>query len=122
MLLDESKEDAQFRRDLAAAMRQSARNFTASMNYIGRSMIQLGKSLCQSIERHSRVMCNNGNVSSGSMMPPNQNLMYQNTPRQQQLVYSQGPYTNWLSENERTNAFNDQDSATKSGNNRYHQL
>ena len=76
MLLDESKEDAQFRRDLAAAMRQSTRSFTDN---IGRSMIQLGNSLCRSIEMHSQVMCNNGNISSGSMMPPNQSLMYQNT-------------------------------------------
>ena len=48
--------------------------------------------------------------------------MYQNTPRQQQLVYSQGPYTNRLSENEtRTNTLNDQNSvgSANSGNSRY---
>ena len=122
LLLDESKEDAQFRRDLAAAMRESTVSFTASMENIGRSMTQLGNSLCQSIDMLSQVMCNNGNISSGSMMPPNQNLMYQNTPQQQQLVYCQDPYTNWLSENEKTNAFDDQGSVTKSGNSRYHQL
>ena len=122
LLLDESKEDAQFRRDLAAAVRESTVSFTASMENIGRSMTQLSNSLCQSIEMLSQVMCNNDNISSGSMMPPNQNLMYQNTPQQQQLVYCQDPYTNWLSENEKTNAFDDQDSVTKSGNSRYHQL
>ena len=103
-------------------MRESTVSFSASMENIGRLMTQLRNSFCQSIEMLSRVMCNNGNISSDSMMPPNQNLMYQNTPRQQQLVYSQGPYANWLSENERTNAFNYQDSVAKSGNSRYHQL
>ena len=71
-----------------------------------------------------QVMCNNSNINS-SMMPPNQNLMFQNRPRQQQLLYSQGPYTNWLGENEtRNSAFSDQGSVgdTNSGNSRYHQL
>ena len=86
LLLDESKEDAQFRRDLTAVMRKSTVRFTASMENIGRSMTQLGNSLCLSIEMLSRVMYNNSNISSSSMMPPNQNLMYRNIPRQQQPV------------------------------------
>ena len=55
-------------------------------------------------------------------MPLNQNLIYRNKPRQQQLVYSKGHYTNWFSQNEtRTDAFNDQDSVggASSGNSRY---
>ena len=35
LLLDKSKEDAQFRRDLAAVMRESTVSFTASMKNIG---------------------------------------------------------------------------------------
>ena len=91
------------------------------MENTGRSVTQIGNSLFQSNEMLSRVMCNNSNISSGSMMPPNQHLMHQNTPWHQ-LVYSQGPYTNWLSENERTNPFNDEDSVTNSGDSSYYQL
>ena len=96
-------------------------SFTASMENTGRSVTQIGNSLFQSTEMVSGVMCNNSNITSGSMMPPNQHLMYQNTSRHQ-LVYSQDTYTNWLSENERTNPFNDEDSVTNSGNNSYYQL
>ena len=80
LLLDESKEDIYFRRGLAAAMRESTVSFATCMENIGRSMTQLGNSLYQSIEMLSRVMCNNSNIRSSSTIPPNQNLMYQNTP------------------------------------------
>ena len=55
-------------------------SFIASMENIGRSVTQIGNSLFQSIEMFSRLMCNDSSISSGRMIPPNQNLIYQNTP------------------------------------------
>ena len=89
-----SQKKMNFCRDFPSAVRKSTVSFTASMKNIGRSMTQLGESLCQSTEMLWRIMCDNSNISGSSMMPLNQNLIYRNKPRQQQLVYSKGHCTN----------------------------
>ena len=60
------------------------------MESIGRLMTQLGNN-CQPTEMLLHVILyNNSNINSSIMMQPNQNLMYQNTLKQKQQVYSQG--------------------------------
>ena len=49
MLLEEAKEDAQFRRELATAMKESNATFNASIQNIGNSILQLSQNISRSI-------------------------------------------------------------------------
>ena len=69
LLLKEAKDDAQFRKDLAQAMRESTESFTSSIKDISKAMTDLGQGLCRSLDMLSR-----------SFQPPapvNQNMFYQ---------------------------------------------
>ena len=61
-LLEESKEDAQLQKDLAAAMRDSTASFTSAIENIGKST----NSTCQSIEMLSVELCNNINNNNNN--------------------------------------------------------
>ena len=89
LLLAESREDSEIRKDLAAAMRDSTASFTSAMENIGRSM----NSMCQSIEMLSRALCNNINNNNTQ-----QNLLYQNVPQQNNMqnVLHQNNFQNIL--------------------------
>eukprot|EP00112_Aurelia_sp_Birch-Aquarium-sp1_P004609 Seg1522.13 transcript_id=Seg1522.13/GoldUCD/mRNA.D3Y31 product="hypothetical protein" protein_id=Seg1522.13/GoldUCD/D3Y31 len=86
LLIREAKEDAQFRRDLAEAMRQSTESFAQSIKDVSKAMTDLGTGVCRSIEMLSRAM------QQPSVPPVNQNLFYQNSrqsSRHGQEVYHQ---------------------------------
>ena len=86
LLIREAKEDAQFRRDLADAMRQSTESFAQSVKDVSKAMTDLGAGVCRSIEMLSRAMQQPG------VSPVNQNLFYQNSnqnSRHGQEVYHQ---------------------------------
>ena len=73
LLIKEAKEDAQFRRDLAEAMRQSTESFAQSIKDVSKAMADLGAGVCRSIEMLSRAM------QQPNVPPVNQNLFYQNS-------------------------------------------
>ena len=50
MLLDEAKEDSKFRKDLSDCMNRSTESFTNAMDGINFTLVQLGKSICRSVE------------------------------------------------------------------------
>ena len=56
MLLDEAKEDSKFRKDLSDCMNRSTESFTNAMDGINSTLVQLGKSICRSVEMLSRAM------------------------------------------------------------------
>jgi len=98
MLIDEAKQDSQFRKDLTEAMRESSKTFATSMENVGKSMTDLGSSICKSIEMLSQAMCSNNNPNN--MMPPNTyfNGNYAYQPLQQQQY--QGYYSQFLHGND----------------------
>ena len=55
LLLKESKEDSQFKKDMAAAIRESNRTFENSMQHMSSSIAQVGQSLTQSMEIMARA-------------------------------------------------------------------
>ena len=87
LLIREAKEDGQFSRDLAEAMRQSTESFTQSIkDPFSKAMTDLGAGVCRSIEMLSRAM------QQPNVPPVNQNLFYQNShqsSRSGQEVYHQ---------------------------------
>jgi hypothetical protein len=56
MLLDEAKEDTKFRKDLSQSINRSTDSFTNAMDGVSSTLMQLGKSICQSVEMLSRAM------------------------------------------------------------------
>ena len=55
LLLKESKEDSQFKKDMAEAIRESNRTFENSMQHMSSSIAQVGQSLTQSMEIMARA-------------------------------------------------------------------
>ena len=55
MLLKESKEDSQFKKDMAEAIRESNRTFENSMQHMSSSIAQVSQSLTQSMEIMARA-------------------------------------------------------------------
>ena len=83
MLFNEAKEDAQFRKDLVEAMRESNIAFNASIENIGNSILQLSQSMSRSMEMFSQAMLLQVNTNRQPCQPYHQNLFYQNlTPPQ----------------------------------------
>ena len=81
LLLNEAKEDNQFRKDLAAAIRESINSFSKALDGMSNSMVQIGAGISRSFEVMAHAM----------MTPTNQNLFYQNQPAQQGFPF-QDPY------------------------------
>ena len=71
LLFNEAKEDMQYRKDLAEAMRQSTDSFSKALEGISNSMLQIGTGLCRSLEVMAQAMIS-------PPQPVNQNLFYQN--------------------------------------------
>ncbi len=89
LLISEAKEDAQFRKDLALAMRESTASFTESIKNVSEAMISLGAGVCQSIQMLSHAL-----QGPNVVQPPlHQHLVYQNqvqhAPQNFEVVYSQ---------------------------------
>ena len=84
VLLNKAKEDNQFRKDLAAAMRESTNSFSKALDGMSNSMVQIGAGISRSLEVMAHAM----------MAPTNQNLFYQNQPPQQEFPY-QDPISNF---------------------------
>ena len=74
LLISEAKEDAQFRKDLAQAMRESTASFNESIKNISEAMVSLGAGVCRSIEMLSHALQEPNVVRA----PFNQNLFNQN--------------------------------------------
>ena len=58
LLINESKEDSQFKKDIAEAIRQSNETFAQSMQQMSMSMLQVAQGFTQSIEVLARAMVN----------------------------------------------------------------
>jgi len=58
LLINESKEDFQFKKDIAEAIRQSNETFAQSMQQMSMSMLQVAQGFTQSIEVLARAMVN----------------------------------------------------------------
>ena len=88
LLIREAKEDAQFRKDLSDAMRESTASFTESIKEISKSMSDIGSGICRSIEMLSHVMLQQGQNQ-------NQNMFYHG----QAPSYSQMLNPSWTNNN-----------------------
>ena len=58
LLINESKEDSQFEKDIAEAIRQSNETFSQAMQQMSMSMLQVAQGFTQSIEVLVRAMVN----------------------------------------------------------------
>ena len=56
LLIEESKEDAKFKNDLAEALRLSSESFAQSLEQVSKSMVDVGNGMCKSIEMLARAM------------------------------------------------------------------
>ena len=81
LLLNKAKEDSQFRKDFAAAMRESTNSFSKALDGMSNSMVQIGAGICKFLEVMAHAMMN----------PTNQNFFYQNQPAQHAFPF-QDPY------------------------------
>ena len=90
LLIKEAKEDAQFRKDLAEAMRESTASFSQSIESVSKAMTDLGAGVCRSIEMLSQALQQPYAVARA---PVNQDLFYQNpmqvAPQAAENVYAQ---------------------------------
>ena len=59
LLMNESKEDSQFKKDIAEAIRQSNETFAQFMQHTSMSMLQGAQGFTQSFDVLARVMANN---------------------------------------------------------------
>ena len=59
LLMNESKEDSQFKKDIADAIRQSNKTFAQSMQQMSMSMLQVAQGFTRSFEFLARAMVNN---------------------------------------------------------------
>ena len=69
LLLNESKEDAQFKRDMAEAIRQSNETFATAIQQMSMSIMQVAQGMARSMEMMSNVICQQ-----------NQQQLYQSQP------------------------------------------
>jgi len=58
LLINESKEDSQFKKDITEAIRQSNKTFAPSMQQMSMSMLQVAQGFTQSIEVLARAIVN----------------------------------------------------------------
>lgn len=64
LLLKESKEDSQFKKDTAEAIRQSNKTFESSMQQMSSSIVQVAQSLTQSMEIMGRAFMQQNNPNN----------------------------------------------------------
>ena len=57
LLLNESKEDAHFKRDMAEAIRQSNETFATAMQQMSMSIMQVAQGMSKPMEMTSNVIC-----------------------------------------------------------------
>ena len=75
LLFKEARDDSQFRKDMADAMRESTKSFTESIQSISKSMTDLGSGISRSIEMLAQAML------IQNSQPINQNQFYQHPPQ-----------------------------------------
>ena len=86
IFLDESREDAQFKRDLADAIRQSNEVFAKSTSELSKSMAEMASGITASIQMLSQALCNQPHPMAMPYMHHNANTYAQpqhNTVRYQ---------------------------------------
>ena len=71
-MLKEARDDIQFRKEMAEAMRESTKCFTESINTVSKSMTDLGNGISRSIELLAQAM-----IVQTQQQPSNQNQFYQ---------------------------------------------
>ena len=98
IFIKETKNDAEFRRDLAQAMRESNECFSDSVKEISKSITELSKGLCSSMEMLSWAVCVQ-QPALQQQQPMHQNLFYQNVGGIRQQPTS-GYYTHMLNQND----------------------
>ena len=89
ILINEVKEDVQFKKDLATAIEEWSRSFPESMKVIGQSLTDIGAATSRSIEVMSQSLQSavNSNIY-------NKNLFYQQDRQQ----FIPGPFTQILNQ------------------------
>ena len=99
ILLDEAREDALFRKDIAKAMEESNKTFSESVQKLSTSIETMSGCISNSIEKLAQAMCYQAPAPM-QMQPVNQNMFYQNIP-----PHTQGYYTNMMQNDENRQSF-----------------
>ena len=101
MLLDEAKEDAQFRKDMTEALRESTKSFSKGVKEMSSAMLGVGAGMSQSIQMLTNALLQQQVQSYGpqQLFPPYQVPPYQNNP---QGYFSQMSNNNPTFQNEST--------------------
>ena len=87
LLVEESKQEMQCRRDLVEAMKTSNDAFSEALKGISNTMQQLGAGICQSVQVLSQAL-----VQPHAAVPNSMAMFPQNHPLQQQNVFDYGSY------------------------------
>ena len=80
ILMKEAQNDADFRRDVSKAIRESNECFASSIKEISQSMADLSRGLTSSMEILSRAIISHQPAPHMQPFPLHQNLFYQNVP------------------------------------------
>ena len=81
ILLDEAKEDAQFRKDMAEAIRESTESFSKGVKEMSSAMLEVGGSMAQSIQMLTNALLQQQQIQSygpQQLFPPYPVPPYQN--------------------------------------------
>ena len=81
ILLDEAKEDAQFRKDMAEAIRESTESFSKGVKEMSSAMLEVGGSMSQSIQMLTNALLQQQQIQSygpQQLFPPYPVPPYQN--------------------------------------------
>lgn len=76
ILMNESKEDAQFKRDIAEAIRQSNETFAQTMQQMSNSILQVANGLTRSVEMMSQVILQRPQTLPPAPPPPPHNFAH----------------------------------------------
>ena len=97
ILMKEAQNDADFRRDISKAIRESNEYFASSIKEISQSMTDLSRGLTSSMEILSRAIMSHQSAPQMQPFPLHQNLFYQNVPAAG-IPETPGYYTSMLNQ------------------------
>ena len=89
LLLDESKEDSQFKRDIAEAIRESNQTFVQPMQQMSQSIMFIAEGLARSIEMIGNALATSNKGNSQNPCFSQKNFTRNTPPAPNNLQYSQ---------------------------------
>ena len=89
LLLDESKEDSQFKRDIAEAIRESNQTFVQPMQQMSQSIMFIAEGLARSIEMIGNALAISNKANSQNPCFSQNNFTRNTPPAPNNLQYSQ---------------------------------